>query len=314
MRVYNAEPYGYSVKAIDKWKNKGFAYREGSWEEINAATLFEGVTILIVRLKQKVDAKVLDKFPDLTHVVSATTGHDHLDEEAMVQRNVQLVSLRPHTSFLKTIPSTAEHTWALIMALLRNIPAATQDVLNGKWNRDPFRGFQIKDKTIGIIGMGRTGQKVSSYAEAFDAQVVFYDPYVDTYPGANKLDLDTLLETADIISMHVHLNEETEYMIGEKEISQMKNGVFLINTSRGKVWNEEAISKALGDKVAGLATDVIGSELENFQKSPLWRAATNGENVIITPHIGGATWDAMQSCEEFMAVNFGRLNKNLDKT
>ncbi len=301
MIVLNAEPNGYSSKAIESWENKGYTYNASSWDEINKTIIYDDVKILIVRLAKKIDKTVLSKFPALTHLVSATTGLDHIDQEALAEKNTKLVSLRGHNDFLATIPSTAEHTWALLLALIKNIPTANEHVFSGGWNRDAFRGLQLKDKMLGIIGLGRTGKKLCKYAQAFDMHLQYYDPYVsDT--SIHKCDsLDILLNSSDIISLHVHLNEETHHMIGTQNISQLKNGCMLINTSRGNVWDEKEIANALiSKKIKAVATDVLGTEMEDIKKSPLWLAQQQKENIIITPHIGGASSDAMWACEEYI--------------
>ena len=179
MIVLNAEPLGYSVKAIESWKQKGYTYKESGWKEILNEDSFANVHILIVRLAQKIDKVILEKFPDLKMLVSATTGLDHIDQDELIKRNIKLVSLRGQDEFLKTIPSTAEHTWALLLALIRNIPAANEDVRSGNWERDRFRGYQLKEKMLGIIGLGRTGKRVAGYAQAFDMQVQYFDPFVN---------------------------------------------------------------------------------------------------------------------------------------
>jgi len=303
MIVYNAEPYGYSKKGIALWRKKGYSYSPGSWQEVDNKTAFPKVEILIVRLQRKVTSNVLNKFPDVKKIISATTGWDHLDIDAIKARNIDLVTLRGQNEFLKTIPSTAEHTWALMMALIRNIPAANRDVLAGNWNRDDFRGYELKGKTIGIIGYGRTGQQVAKYADAFQMKVLFYDPYVEhKFEGHLKVNtLEKLLQQSDIVSLHVHLVPETKNLLNARNISELKNGAYLVNTSRGKVWDEEAVMKALEQKsINGVATDVLSTELDEISKSSLWKGQQEGKNIIITPHIGGATWDAMWACEEFM--------------
>jgi D-3-phosphoglycerate dehydrogenase len=301
MIVLNAEPSGYSNKAIEKWKLKGFEYIASGWKEIAENNRFEAVQILIVRLAKKIDKPVLDKFPDLTHLVTATTGLDHIDITAINERGIKLVSLRGQDDFLRTIPSTAEHTWALLLALIRNIPAANEHVKKGQWNRDLFRGYQLKEKKLGIIGLGRTGRKVAAYAKAFDMQVHYFDPHVDDHDFEKMSQLEELLSSSDIISMHVHLNEETFHLIGEHNMNAVKKDCLMINTSRGNVMDEEAVVKALmSKKIKGVATDVLSTELEDIKLSPLWQAQQQNANVIITPHLGGATWDAMWACEEFI--------------
>ncbi len=301
MTVLNAEPAGYSKTAIGYWKQKGFEYTESNWNDIMQQDSFNAVNILITRLAKKIDESVLEKFPALTHLVSATTGLDHIDQNVLSKRNIKLVSLRGQDDFLRTIPSTAEHTWALLLALIRNIPEANEHVKNGFWERDRFRGFQLKGKTIGIIGLGRTGTRVASYAKAFDMDICYFDPYVNNPDFYKYNQLDDLLNKSDIISLHVHLNEETHHLLGAHNIGRLKNGCLLINTSRGNILDEHAAAQALAEKkIMGIATDVLANELDDIKKSPLWKSQQRHEHVIITPHIGGATCDAMWACEEFI--------------
>lgn len=301
-KVYNAEPLGYSLKAEEEWQQKGYHYQSGSWRDIDKNTTIPDVEVLIVRLGRKVDATIIDKFPDLKFIVSATTGHDHLDLHAMGERGIHLISLRGHNEFLKTIPSTAEHTWTLLMSLIRNVPSANEHVKQGKWVRDEFRGYQLKGKTLGIIGYGRTGKKVAHYAAAFEMDIKYYDPYISGGDHKKVDSLDLLMHQSDILTYHVHLNEETRHLLNEKNINVIKPGAYLINTSRGDIWDEDAVVRSLkNEKVKGVAVDVLSSELNDVKKSPLWSGQKAGLNIVITPHIGGATWDAMWSCEEFVA-------------
>src|SRR5690606_22739642 len=130
--------------------------------------------------------------------------------------------------FLKTIPSTAEHTWGLLLSLVRHIPAANEHVKTGSWKRDLFRGSQLKGKTLGIIGFGRTGRKVAEYARAFDMRVIFYDPYITSGAAEQIGTLDLLMEQSDILTFHVHLNDETTYMLNDKNVPHLKKSVYLL--------------------------------------------------------------------------------------
>ncbi|HBK72111.1 MAG TPA: hydroxyacid dehydrogenase [Flavobacteriaceae bacterium] len=301
MKVLNAEPLNYSKKAILLWKKKGLEYIETSWDDIEKKIIFKDVLILIIRLNRYVDKVILDKFPNLKFLISATTGHDHIDLEYLKLIDVNLISLRGEDKFLKTIPSTAEHTWALLLALIRKIPQANEHVKSGNWNRDLFKGFQLKDKTLGIIGLGRTGLKVAKYAKVFDMEVKYFDPFVENTDFFKCKNLQELLAISDVITIHIHLNEYTINYINKKNVNFIKKGALLINTSRGNIWNEEALVRVLKNKqISGIAVDVLSTELENIKRSPLWEAQQSEENIIITPHIGGATYDAMWACEEFI--------------
>ncbi len=304
--MYNAEPCSYSEKAISKWKASGYLYEAGSWDEIRTKSTFADVTVLIVRLGAVVDKTILLKFPNLKQLISATTGHDHIDLDTLKELEIVLISLRNHDDFLKKISSTAEHTFALLLALVRNIPSANAHVKNGLWNRDDFRGFQLSGKSIGIIGLGRVGLMVANYAACFGIKVSYYDPDVTNNQFNKKNSLQELVKEIDIISIHVHLNESTEHLISNDLLTHCKFGTFLINTSRGKLINEQDVVHALSEgRLAGVAVDVLSTELESIEQSILWQHR-NKYPIIITPHIGGATYDAMWMCEEYvqsLAVN-----------
>ncbi len=304
MKVINVEPHGYSFKAIELWNQKGFLYIEKSWEEIDKINEIEA-DVLIVRLKRKINIEVIKKFKNLKYLVSATTGLDHIDVNYLEECGIKLVSLKGQDEFLKTIPSTAELTWALLMNLIRKVSFANEDVKKGNWQRDQFRGFQLKDKTIGIVGLGRIGSIVAEYAKCFKMNVQYFDPYINDANFIKTDTLEILLKTSDIISFHIHLNENTTNLINTKNIHLLKKNCLLINTSRGKILDEISICEKLKrDEIGGIAVDVLSTELEDISKSYLWKAQQDGYNVIITPHIGGATWDAMWDCEEFIVKTF----------
>ena len=303
MIVLNTEPTDYSKRAVEVWRSAGYEYQASDWASVDQSEYFPYVDILIVRLARMIDKTVLSKFPNLDLVVTATTGLDHIDIDELDRQGVKLVSLRGQNKFLNSIPSTAEHTWALLLSLLRHIPEAQQHVKQGLWERDRFKGNQLKGKSIGIIGMGRTGSKIAEVARVFDMAVAYYDPY-KTIPALGlKCDsLQDLLRTSDIITIHIHLSESTRQLINKSNIKDLKHGVFLVNTSRGGVWDEHAIAEALSNKkIAGVATDVLSTELHDVSKSPLWEMLQQKQRVIITPHIGGATYEAMHACEEYIA-------------
>lgn len=302
MTVYNAEPLGYSEEAIKEWESNGCNYISGSWEDIDNGESFTDITFLIIRLERRFDESVYLRFPNLKVLISATTGLDHIDLGCLKKYSIKLISLRGQDDFLNTIPSTAEHTWALITSIVRNIPKAYNSVLNASWDRDSFRGYQLFNKTIGIVGYGRLGKKVASYAHAFGMRVVFYDPYIESdHDYASKVNtLEDLVSQSDLVSLHLHLSDTTRNILNKDIISSAKKIPYLINTSRGGLWNEEDVVDALkSNRIKGVATDVLCDEFIDISSNPLWEAMKNGMNVIITPHIGGATWDAMHSCELF---------------
>jgi D-3-phosphoglycerate dehydrogenase len=315
IHTLNIEPLHYSKTAIALYRSFG-SYDEVESSDIRFQELnFHSINVLLVRLGNHLGESFLSRFQNLKYIVTPTTGLDHIDDAYCYSKGIEVVSLRDDKDFLNSITSTPELTWGLLLSLIRNIPNAHNSVLQGKWERDKYRGYQLRGKTVGIIGLGRTGSQMAIYAKAFGMRVVYYDPNVNTDIYDRKGELNDLLEESDIVSLHVHLNKETEEMINENNLQFLKPSAFILNTSRGKVINEEDLVKALEDKkIKGAAVDVLSTELYDIQKSPILKAAQRGLNIVITPHIGGATFDAMHICEEFIASKLINRIKDNSKT
>lgn len=298
--ILNFEPDNFSPAAKQLLQQKA-KYAEASWDDYSQSANISEASVIIVRFKKYLDAETLVSFPNLKIIVSATTGTDHIDVAYCNANSITILCLKPYQDFLKTIPSTAEHCFALLLSLLRNIPAAVNSVKAGEWKRELFWGYQLKDKKLGIVGLGRTGTLMAKYAAAFNMQVYYYDPYVTNEAYTKTNSLAALVSACDIISLHVHFADDTRDLINASLSSYFNNKKYLLNTSRGKIVDEEFIYALLKeDKLAGIATDVLATELDNITASPLYQAMQQGYNVLITPHIGGATYDALHSCEEFI--------------
>lgn len=305
LQILNIEPDQYSEDARLILKELGTLVERnlGRDELINVIGEFD---VLIVRLAHQIDKEIIEAASNLKIIISATTGLDHIDLDFATQRNVQVLSLRDEADFLKSIPATAEHTWGLLLALTRNIPWAFASVLNGEWQRDRFKGHDLQGKRLGILGLGRIGQKVASFGLAFGMNVSAYDPYPkNLLEGVTlKNNMTLLLNESDILTIHVPLMPDTEKIIGIKELYDLPKGAYLINTSRGGVLDEVALLNALKtDYLAGAALDVISSERQFAQNGqlPLIDYARDHSNLLITPHIGGATYESMQATEIFIA-------------
>ena len=297
--VYNIEPKDYSKRAISTWKESGYHYVEGSWNDYTSFKANAEVKVLIVRLGGMVTSEVLNFFPNLKFVISATTGHNHLDKDAIAERDITLISLRGHEDFLKTIPSTAEFTWALLLNLLRKIPSSISHVEEGNWDRELFKGYQLYGKKIGLVGLGRIGSIVARYAEAFGMVVEYVDPNVENTQYIRKMTLEDLVVDVDILSIHVHSDASNYNLIDTEIISKLKKGAYILNTSRGEIWDEQAVvDGVLSGKLLGVGTDVVVNETTGREQSPIWKAR-NHPNILLTPHIGGASYDAMWQCEEY---------------
>ena len=175
-RILNAEPDRYSVRARAALEEVGDVTEEALDRE-GLLKALPAHDALIVRLGHRVDTALLDAAPRLKVVATATTGLDHIDLKACKERGVEVLSLRGENEFLRSVVATAEHTWALLLALIRRIPAASAAVARGEWDRDAFRGRELEGKRLGILGLGRIGERVARYGQAFGMEVRGYDRY-----------------------------------------------------------------------------------------------------------------------------------------
>ena len=270
--------------------------------------------VLWVRLRHHIDAEVMAAAQRLKMIVSPTTGLNHIDLNEARRRSIRVLSLQGETEFLNDIRATAEHTIGLMLALLRRIPAAVDDVQKGGWHRDQFKGRELFGKTIGIIGYGRLGRIVARYLKAFDARILVSDPHIDHKSldtGISAVSLEGLLQESDIVSLHVSLSDRTQSFFGKEQFSRMKSGAWFINTARGELIDETALLDALrSDRLAGAALDVLCEESSNGMiHHPLVAYAREHDNLIITPHIGGCTIESMEKTETFLAGHLLALLK-----
>lgn len=307
LNLLNVEPNNYCERAR-KIISRFAHVTESNMDRHQLLNCINKYDILITRLAMNIDAEVLRQATKLKIIVTATTGLDHIDLKTAKDKNIEVLSLKGQTKFLETITATAEHTWGMLLTLMRNIYYAHNDVLSGHWQRDKFRGTELRNKVLGIIGYGRLGKMVAAYGKAFQMDVYAYDPFSDD-ESVKKLPLDELLSISDVLTFHLPLNENTVNFMGEVEFSRLKPNVVIVNTSRGEIISEKVLLEYLKkNKIAGAALDVLSGEysyrsgISNWPEDDLLvRYAMEHQNLILTPHIGGATIDSMQNTEIFMA-------------
>lgn len=257
---------------------------------------------LFVRLAYRIDSEFLSMAPGLRWLCSPTTGHNHVDEAVLSSRGVRLLSLRGERAFLDTIRATPEHTFGLILALLRRYAKAFSDTAAGKWDRDACRGEELFGNQVGIIGLGRVGYRLASYCSAFGASVCWCDPAeVSSQPEWRRLpDIRSVIESSRIVVLCASHQHGQQPILGASEIETLK-GRHLVNTARGELIDEAALLSAIrGNHLAGVAVDVVENE-NGEHRLEAWRALMPAHNVIMTPHIGGATYGAMARTEIFVA-------------
>ena len=305
LQILNLEPEGYCDSAKSIIENIGKVdYRLLNRNQLK--TVLPKYDILIVRLKHQIDKEILELTDRLKIIVTATTGLDHIDLEYTTKKNVAVLSLKGELAYLDSVHATAEHTWAILLSFIRNIPQAFSSVKNNTWERDKYKGIELHGKTLGLIGYGRIGSKIAKYGKSFGMNINIYDPYSDKeMTGYNKSSmLSDLLITSDIISIHVPLDKNTQRLIGQDELTLLSPTNIIINTSRGEIIDEQALVNALKSKqIAGAALDVIHNERDqnSINTNVLIEYSKTNSNLIITPHISGATYESMGKTEVFMA-------------
>jgi D-3-phosphoglycerate dehydrogenase / 2-oxoglutarate reductase len=298
--IDNAHIYAVRLKIMkiivaDKISPRGIELlREQHWELVvspGAAALPGEITnadALIVRSATKVTRELLDKAQRLKVVGRAGSGVDNIDVEAATHRGVLVMNTPGGNSI-----SVAEHTLALMLALVRSVPQANASIHAGRWEKSGASGTELRGKTLGIVGFGRIGTELARRARAFEMEVVAHDPYVAP-DAARELDvelvsLDDLLRRSDIISLHSSLSPATQKMIDGAALAKMKRGARLINCARGELINEPALAEALrSGQLAGAAVDTFAKEPP--KDSPL----IGLPNLIATPHIAGQTAEAQE--------------------
>ena len=258
-------------------------------------TLSRAVGFLDASMKVRITDDAVRNAPYLRVISCATTGSDHIERSELDNRKIPVHTLREDPELLQNITPAAEHSWALVLASARQLTPAVIHTSKGQWNREEFPGLMLNGRQLGLIGCGRIGGWMSRYGHAFGMNVVGHDPHVDPWPtGIEQLPIEQVFETSDVISIHVHLSEETRGLVSSSLIRRVKRGAILINTSRGGIANETAILQALeSGQLGAVGLDVLDGEPE-IKDHPLVTYAQQHNNLLITPHCGGYSPDAVR--------------------
>ncbi|MFC1918864.1 phosphoglycerate dehydrogenase [Chloroflexota bacterium] len=249
-------------------------------------SIIGGYEALVVRSQTQVTADVIEAGKKLQVIGRAGVGVDNINVEEATQRGI-LVVFSPTGN----TTAAAEHAIALMLALSRHIPQANAVLKSGAWRRNDFTGIEVRNKTLGIIGVGNVGSGVARRARGLEMQVLAYDPFISVDYARNLqvelVPLEKLLKESDFISLHIPMTKSTKGLIGTKELAMVKPTVRIINTARGGLVDEAALVKAVKEKrVAGAAFDV-------FPKEPVTESILFKEdNIIVTPHLGASTTEA----------------------
>lgn len=276
---------------------------------------FDSVSVFIY---SKVDAKVISKMPKLKLITTRSTGFDHIDLKVAAKKKIPVCNVPSYGE-----NTVAEHTFALILSLSRNIHKSYLRAKNQDFSIEGLKGFDLKGKTLGVVGAGHIGLHVIRMARSFSMNVIVFDVNQDTFLaevlGFKYVSFEEILKKSDIISLHAPYNKHTHHMINKDNIKQIKKGAILINTSRGGLVDIDALIEALDKKIiAGAGLDVLeGEELIKEEKQLLYdkekaeslgylvkdHILLNKENVVFTPHIAFYSQEALERILETTIEN-----------
>lgn len=237
-------------------------------------------------------------------VNTATTGTDHIDKQFCAKRGIRVLCTAKDIGLLDTFTATSECGWMLMLACHRQFRDANEAASQGRWGeRQNFQGIQLSRKTLGVLGLGRLGKMTAEFGKAFRMRVLGCDHHDIKIPGVVNVDFDTLLAESDAIALHIHMTKDNYHIINAETIAKMKPGVILVNTSRGDLIDEEALIDALKRKQIGaFGADVVHDEWRtDMAESPVVKYSRENHNVVLTPHIGGATNESVVDSRNFSA-------------
>ena len=286
MRALVADPLGPAAERV--LLEAGFEVKKETGLAGDAlVAALAGRQGLLVRGQTKVTADVLGRAKDLKVVARAGAGVDNVDTRAAAAAGIAVYNA-PGANAV----SVAELTWGLIFALLRHIPEADATTRAGAWEKTRLAGVEINGRTLGVVGLGFVGREVARVGVALGCHVLGYDPDPAAAPilaGVERVDLERIFESCDIVSLHAPLSPETRHLAGAARLARMKPGAFLVNAARGGLVDEAALVEALRTgRLGGAALDVF--EQEPPADSPLFAL----RNVVLTPHLGAATAEAQE--------------------
>ena len=238
--------------------------------------------IVVIRSSTKINKDILQKANKLKIIARCGVGIDNIDIEEATNKEIYVTN-SPNANII----SVAELTIGLIISAARNIHTSNNSLKNKNWDRNKFLGTELYQKQLGLIGFGKAAREVAKRLTAFGMEIVFYDPYVEASEDeANKVELDELLKTSDVISIHVVKNEETKNMINDEKLNLIKKGGILVNTSRGGIVDEVALFQRSSDDVIFAGLDVFSKEPPDINKT------FSTSNIVTTPHLGASTQEA----------------------
>lgn len=264
-------------------------------------------TGIAVRTKFRIDAELFAAAPNLKFVARAGAGLDNIDDKIAFERNIELINAPEGNC-----DAVGEHATGLLLSLMNNFRRADMEIRNGVWDREGNRGYELKGKKVGIIGYGFMGQSFAKKLAGFEVDVMAYDKYKTGFSDAfaREVSMEEIVKHSDVLSLHIPLTAETKQMVDEEYFFHFKKPIFFINTARGEIVNTQAVLNAIkSGKILGAGLDVLQTEKFPALGEQVWYdELKNSEKVILTPHVGGWTFDSYRKISEVLAEKLSGLS------
>lgn len=255
---------------------------------------------IAVRTKFLIDKDLLEAAPNLKFIARAGAGLDNIDEVLAHQRGIQLLNA-PEGN----MDAVGEHAVGMLLSLMNNFRRADAEIRNGVWDREGSRGYELKGKTAGIIGYGFMGKSFAKKLSGFGVEVIAYDKYKTGFSDAfaREVSMEEIVKHCDVLSLHIPLTAETKQMVDDEYFFHFKKPIFFINTARGEIVNVSAVLNAIkSGKILGAGLDVLQTEKFPALSEQAWyNDLISNEQVILTPHVGGWTFDSYRKISEVLA-------------
>jgi D-3-phosphoglycerate dehydrogenase len=255
---------------------------------------------LVMRSKFKLNRQYIDAGKNLRFVCRAGAGMDNIDEAYAAEKGIALINAPEGNA-----DAVGEHAVGLLLALMNNFRVADAQIRTGSWQREANRGFELKGKTVGIIGYGFMGHSFARKLSGFEVNVIAYDKYKTGFSDqyAREASMEEIVKHCDVLSLHIPLTAETTGMVNEEYLFHFKKPIFLINTARGKAVQTRAVINAIKQgKILGAGLDVLESEkFPSLAEQEWFEELRQSGKVILTPHVAGWTFDSYRKISEVMA-------------
>lgn len=265
-----------------------------------AMQIIGGYAGLVIRSKFKVDKQVLDAATNLRFVARAGAGMDNINEAYAAEKGISLINAPEGNS-----DAVGEHAIGLLLSLMNNLNKGDAEIRNGSWQREANRGYELKGKTVGIIGYGHMGHSFARKLSGFQVDVIAYDKYKTGFSDryAREVSMEDIVKHSDVLSLHIPLTPETNGLVDDEYLFHFKKPIFLINTARGKAVKTSAVLNAIKQgKILGAGLDVL--EVEKFPalaEQAWFDELCQSGKVILSPHVAGWTFDSYRKLSEVMA-------------